>query len=267
VLSASVAVAIVAPAAASAQTASWNDPTYGASLPAHEYVMPAGTSEIHDVSTDPTDRASLARAGDAESFALGYAKDWYTSHVGAINAATTYSVGDTDTTLTSETETSRTWSTWVLIYTVADPVRGYRYCESHYTTKAELQDDEWTRSATLAQTVACRMISTWAPIAGSPMPLETTAYTSPVSSISRGNAGYQAMTSESMRWERTLPSLADYGIGVNYAAQLDADTWYVIVTAYSPSARYFCSDGWTVDFNSPTSIDTTPSGYETCTDY
>jgi len=258
---------MAAPAVASAQTASWNDPTYGAALPAHAYVMPVGTSIAHDVSTDPVDRASLARAGDAESFALTSAQAWYTAHVGAIDPATTFAVGDSDTTLTSETPTTRTWSTWVLIYTVADPVRGYRYCESHYTTTAQLTDDTWTASATLAQTVACRSISTWAPVAGAPMPLETTAYTAPVSAISRGNAGFQALSSEALRWEQSNPSLADYGVGVNYSTQLDSDTWYVIVTAYSPSAKYYCVDGWTVDFNSPKSVVSTPSGHESCGSY
>jgi hypothetical protein len=266
-LSTAFAVAIAAPAVASAQTASWNDSTYGADLPTHEYVMPAGTSVQHDVSTDPTDRASLARAGDAESFALTSAEAWYTAHVGAINRATTFSVGDTDTELTSATDTTRTWSTWVLIYTVADPTRGYRYCESHYTTTAQLTEGEWTRSATLAQTVACRSIPTWAPKPGAPMALETTAYTAPVSAMSKGNAGFQALSSAVARWESDQPSLTDYGVGVNYSSQLDADSWYVIVTAYSPSAKYFCIDGWTVDFNSPTSVDVTPSGYGYCHDY
>jgi hypothetical protein len=264
-LSAVLAVVFTAPAAASAQTASWNDPVYGAVLPAHAYTMPVGTSVKHDVSTDPVDRASLARAGDAESLALTYADDWYTAHVGTIDPATTFAVGDTDTSLTSASPSTRTWSTWVLIYTVADPTHGYRYCESHYTTTAQLTAGDWHASATLAETVACRSISTWAPKAGSPVPLETTAYTAPVRAISKGNAGFNAMASAAMRWEQDTPSLGDYGVGVNYSMQMDADTWYVIVTVYSPMASYYCSDGWMVDFNpSPKPVGVTPSGGESC---
>jgi hypothetical protein len=270
-LAAALTVAVAAPAAASAQTASWNDPTYGAMIHAHPDWLPYVTSQANDVSTQTIDRASLARAGDAESVALDSAAAVYTDKVAPIDPANTYAIGDAETALTSESPTSRTWNTWVIIYTIANPTQGYRYCEFNYTVNSTLGDDDtWTPAATF-KTRRCGGLSAHVPAEPTPMPLQATVWQNSgnLATMNRGNAEHNVMLAALQNWDAAGHLKPETSYGVNFSMKLDADSWYVILTIYNTDERIFCVDGWTVDFDvvAPIGAATvTPSGGQFCTE-
>jgi hypothetical protein len=272
-LAVALTVAFAAPAAASAQTASWNDPTYGAIIHAHRDWLPYVTSVANDVSTETTDRASLARAGDAESVALIAAADVYKAKVADIDPANTFAIGDSETALTSASPTSRTWNTWLIIYTIANPTQGYRYCEFNYTVNATLGADSQTWSSTATyRSRACRALSYHAPSEPAPMRLEATVFQSQgaLSAMNRGNAEANVIDTAVQTWDDEGRLGPDTSYGVNYSEKLDADTWYVIFTIYNTDERFYCIDGWTVDFDVVEPLaahPAEPSGYRSCSDY
>jgi hypothetical protein len=270
-LAAALTVAVSAPAVASAQTASWNDPTYGAIIHAHPDWLPYVTSAANDVSTQTSDRDSLALAGDAESVALVSAADNYTANVAPVDPANTYAIGDSETTLTSATTGSRTWDTYVTIYTIAHPTQGYRYCEFHYTVTAthDAESDTWTPSAKY-RSRGCGALSYHAPADPSPMPLRATVWQNSgnLATMNRGNAEHNVMLAALQAWEDDGHLAHDTSYGVNFSMKLDADSWYVIFTIYNTEEHIFCVDGWTVDFDlvAPIGAATvTPSGGKYCT--
>jgi hypothetical protein len=270
-LAAALTVAVASPAVASAQTASWNDPTYGAIIHAHPDWLPYLTSAANDVSTETSDRDSLALAGDAERVALVSAAGVYADTVAPVDPANTYAIGDTETTLTSSSPTSRTWDTWVTIYTIAHPTQGYRYCEFHYTVNATLSadDDTWTPSATF-RTRGCAALNYHEPAEPTPMPLQATVWqkSGNLATMNRGNAEHNVILASLQAWEDAGHLASDTSYGVNFSMKLDADSWYVIFTVYNTDEQIYCVDGWTVDFDVVEPIEAatvTPSGGQYCT--
>src|SRR4051812_22002720 len=251
-LAAALAMAVSAPAVASAQTASWNDPTYGAIVHAHPDWLPYVSSVANDVSTETIDRDSLARPGDAERVALVSAADVYTAKVAPIDPANTYAIGDSDTKLTSASATSRTWDTWVIIYTIANPTQGYRYCEFHYTVNATRagEDDAWTPAASF-RSRGCGALSYHEPAEPMPMPLHATVWQNSgnLATMNRGNAEHNVILAAQQAWEDAghLSSATSYG--VNFSMKLDAESWYVIFTIYNTDEHIYCVDGWWVHFD------------------
>jgi hypothetical protein len=246
-----IAFAVAAPAAAHAQTAPWNDPTYGAAIPAHPDWIPYVTSHANDVSTDDVDRASLARDGDAERVALPYAQEWYTANVAPVDPANTFAIGDDETTLTASSPTSRTWNTWVTIYTIGHPTKGYRYCEFNYTVTATLEGDAWTTSATPVQR-ACRRLTTYGPTDPAPFGnLLTTVVPSGGGNapMSRWSAELGVRNTAFAAWDTPEHDGFFTSGAVNFSTKLDDDSWYVIFTMYQRDTRTYCIDGYTVDWD------------------
>jgi hypothetical protein len=242
-LFATLALICAIPALASAQTAPWNDPTYGSDLHANmDYSKPLSVGFAHDVSTSTADIETLQLAGDAEMAVVPDAESAYVGALGPIDTSNTYAIGATDTQLIGIYGTSRVWDVYLQIYTINNPIDKYHSCDYHYHVQADFDGTYWDNTITRQYVNACYNIPTTGGrgaftghVGDLPYPNLPRVVAMTFTYMSRWSSEVAVRDYATPAFTASHPAenSANQSHGVNYSVQLDADTWYTIFTVTS----------------------------------
>jgi hypothetical protein len=237
---------LVVPAAASAQTVPWDSVAVPPSNT--DYNKPYYSSAAHPVSSIT---ASSPVVGDAERSLLYTAKSWYETNV-TTDYTNTYSIGDDESTLLSSTATSKSWDTWLIIYTIDNPSQGWRYCEfnaivtsTRNTTGAK---SRWTQSTGTLTTHACHSITTYGGYTDGPPGTTGRFVSMGYQWNSRWTSELNAFYTLTAWWENTYPALYSYHYSLDSTVKIDADSWGVTVSVWDPGTRFACQNHYTIDW-------------------